>query len=97
MIAEYLRANDVSRCWLYFGLTRISAGGLQVADECWEHAERHWRELGKPLHIHRILLQRSWIAIVRGRYQDAIDMIARARDLSRRVSAQQLAGLRTPR
>jgi hypothetical protein len=79
VIAEFLRANDVSRCWLYFGLTRMSAGGLQVADECWEHAERHWRELGKPLHIHRILLQRSWIAIVRGRYQDAIDMVGQAR------------------
>ena len=52
---------------------------MQVADECWEHAERHWRELGKPLHIHRILLQRSWIAIFRGRYQDAIDMVEQAR------------------
>jgi tetratricopeptide (TPR) repeat protein len=79
VIAEYLRANDVSRCWLYFGLYRMAAGGLQVADECWENAERHWRELGKPLHIHRILLQRSWIAIIRGRYQDAIDMVAQAR------------------
>jgi tetratricopeptide (TPR) repeat protein len=79
VIAEYLRANDVSRCWLYFGLYRMAAGGLQVADECWEHAERHWRELGKPLHIHRILLQRSWIAIFRGRYQDAIAMIEQAR------------------
>jgi tetratricopeptide (TPR) repeat protein len=80
VIAEYMRANDVSRCWLYFGLTRLAAGGLQVADECWGHAERHWRELGRPLHIHRILLQRSWIAIFRGRYQDAIDMIEQARD-----------------
>ncbi len=79
VIAEYLRANDVSRCWLYFGLYRMAAGGLQVADECWEHAERHWRELGKPLHIHRILLQRSWIAIIRGRYQHAIDMVEQAR------------------
>ncbi|MDT5359524.1 MAG: hypothetical protein QOC69_1286 [Mycobacterium sp.] len=79
VIAEYLRANDVSRCWLYFGLYRMAAGGLQVADECWENAERHWRELAKPLNIHRILLQRSWIAIFRGRYQDAIDMIAQAR------------------
>jgi hypothetical protein len=58
----------------------MAAGGLQVADECWGHAERHWRELGRPLHIHRILLQRSWIAIFRGRYQDAIDMIEQARD-----------------
>ncbi|MET0473540.1 MAG: hypothetical protein ABW001_02775 [Mycobacterium sp.] len=79
VIARYARANDVSRCWLFFGLTRMSAGGLKVADECWENAERHWRELGKPLHIHRILLQRSWIAIFRGRYDEAIDMVSQAR------------------
>ncbi|HYO04832.1 MAG TPA: hypothetical protein VET27_24345 [Mycobacterium sp.] len=79
VIAKYARANDVSRCWLFFGLTRMSAGGLKAADECWENAERHWRELGKPLHIHRILLQRSWIAIFRGRYADAVDMVAQAR------------------
>ena len=79
VIAKYARAHDVSRCWLYFGLTRMAAGGLQVADECWEHAERHWREIEKPLHIHRILLQRSWIAIFRGRYDDAIDMVEQAR------------------
>jgi tetratricopeptide (TPR) repeat protein len=80
VIAKYARANDVSRCWLFFGLTRMSAGGLQVADECWENAERHWRELGKPFHIHRILLQRSWIAIFRGRYAEAVDMVAQARE-----------------
>jgi tetratricopeptide (TPR) repeat protein len=79
VIHRYARANDVSRCWLYMGLTRLAAGGLQAADQCWEYAERHWRELGKPLHIHRILLQRSWIAILRGRYQDAIDMVEQAR------------------
>lgn len=79
VIAEYLRANDVSRCWLYFGLTRMGAGMLQAADESWEHAERHWRELGRPLHIHRILLQRSWIDILRGRYQEAVDKVEQAR------------------
>jgi tetratricopeptide (TPR) repeat protein len=79
VIAKYARANDVSRCWLFFGLTRMSAGGLKVADECWENAERHWRELGKPFHIHRILLQRSWIAIFRGRYAEAVDMVTQAR------------------
>ncbi|TPG32170.1 hypothetical protein [Mycolicibacterium hodleri] len=79
VIARYARANDVSRCWLFFGLTRMSAGGLKVADECWENAERHWRELGKPFHIHRILLQRSWIAIFRGRYAEAVDMVTQAR------------------
>jgi tetratricopeptide (TPR) repeat protein len=80
VIAQYARADDVSRCWLYLGLTRLAAGGLQAADECWEHAERHWRELGKPLHIHRILLQRSWIAIFRGRYDDAVSMVDAARE-----------------
>jgi tetratricopeptide (TPR) repeat protein len=80
VIAEYARANDVSRCWLFFGLTRLSAGGLKVADECWENAERHWRELGKPFHIHRILLQRSWISIFRGRFAEAVDMVAQARE-----------------
>lgn len=78
-IATHARAHDVSRCWLYFGLTRMGAGLLRAADESWEHAERHWRELGKPLHIHRILLQRSWIAITRGRYQDAVGMVEQAR------------------
>ena len=80
-IAEHIRAHEVSRCWMYFGLTRLSAGGLQVADECWEHAERHWRELGKPLHVHRILLQRSWISIFRGRYDDARAQVEQAREL----------------
>jgi tetratricopeptide (TPR) repeat protein len=79
VIARYARANDVSRCWLFFGLTRMSAGGLKAADECWENAERHWRELGKPFHIHRILLQRSWISIFRGRYDEAADMVDEAR------------------
>ncbi|MCW2511108.1 MAG: hypothetical protein JWR11_150 [Mycobacterium sp.] len=80
VIAKYARANDVSRCWLFFGLTRMSAGGLKVADECWENAERHWRELGKPFHIHRILLQRSWIAIFRGRYAEAVRLVEQARE-----------------
>jgi hypothetical protein len=89
VIAEYARANDVSRCWLYFGLTRMGVGMLEAADDSWGHAERHWRELGRPLHIHCILLQRSWIEIVRGRYQKAIEMVEQARvclDESRRSS-----------
>ena len=80
-IAEHIRAHEVSRCWMYFGLTRLSAGGLKVADECWEHAERHWRELGKPLHVHRILLQRSWISIFRGRYDEARAQVQQAREV----------------
>ena len=80
VIARYARAHDVARCWLYFGLTRMACGALEAADQCWEHAERHWRELGKPLHIHRILLQRSWIAIFRGRFGDAVELIAQARE-----------------
>jgi tetratricopeptide (TPR) repeat protein len=80
VIARYARADDVSRCWLFFGLTRMGAGALEAADQCWEHAERHWRELGRPLPIHRILLQRSWIPIFLGRYAEAVELVARARD-----------------
>ncbi|AYJ04149.1 ATP-binding protein [Mycobacterium avium] len=81
VIARHARAHDVARCWLYLGLTRLGSGALEAADECWEHAERHWRELGKPLHLHRILLQRSWIAIFWSRFADAVELIAQAREL----------------
>ncbi|MUM29509.1 hypothetical protein, partial [Mycolicibacterium sp. CBMA 295] len=81
VIADHARAHDVSRSWLYFGLIRLAVGALQEADQCWEHAERHWRELGKPLHIHRILLQRSWIAVFRGAFGEATQLVAQAREL----------------
>ncbi|OBI97269.1 hypothetical protein A5660_06465 [Mycobacterium alsense] len=81
VIARYARSHDIARCWLYLGFTRLGAGALEAADECWEHAERHWRELGKPLHLHRILLQRSWIAIFWSRFADAVELIAQAREL----------------
>ncbi|HEV7359631.1 MAG TPA: hypothetical protein VGN92_00885 [Mycobacterium sp.] len=81
VIARYERAHDVARCWLYMGLTRLASGALEAADECWAHAERHWRELGKPLYLHRILLQRSWIAIFWSRFADAVELIAQAREL----------------
>ncbi len=81
VIARYARSHDVARCWLYLGLTRLGSGELEAADECWEHAERHWRELGKPLPLHRILLQRSWIAIFWSRFADAVELIAQAREL----------------
>ncbi|MHA7664539.1 hypothetical protein [Mycolicibacterium sp. HS_4_1] len=93
-IARQARAHEVSRCWLYFGLTRLAVGALQAADECWGHAERHWRELGKPLHVHRILLQRSWIAIFRGQYDEARALVGQARaclDSSPRSSWLQYA------
>jgi tetratricopeptide (TPR) repeat protein len=96
VIARYARAHDVSRCRLYLGLTRMACGALEAADECWEHAERHWRELGKPIHIHRILLQRSWIAIFRGQFAAAVELIAQARewlDSSARSSWLQYAQL----
>lgn len=80
-IAEHVRAHDVSRSWLYFGLIRFRMGALDEADECWGHAERHWREIEKPLHIHRILLQRSWIAILRGDFAAASEKVAQAREL----------------
>lgn len=81
VIARHARAHDVARCWLYLGLVRLASGALEQADEYWEHAERHWRELGKPLHLHRILLQRSWISIFWGRFDQAVEQIAQAREL----------------
>ncbi|OMC55083.1 hypothetical protein A5747_14790 [Mycobacterium sp. IS-836] len=81
ILARYARAHDEARCWLYLGLTRLASGALEAADECWGHAERRWRELGKPLYLHRILLQRSWIAIFWGRFPDAVELIAQAREL----------------
>lgn len=81
VIARYSRAHDVSRCWLYLGLVRLGAGALAAADQCWEQAEKHWRELGKPLHLHRILLQRSWIAIFWGKFAQAVELIAQAREM----------------
>ena len=81
VIAEHARADEVSRSWLYFGLIRLGLGRLREADECWEHAERHWREIERPISIHRILLQRSWIAVFRGMFDEAIAMVEEARAL----------------
>jgi hypothetical protein len=80
-IAEGCRAHDVSRCWLYFGLLSLSIEALADADERFGHAERHWREVEKPLHIHRILLQRSWIDIFRKDFAAARERVAEARQL----------------
>ncbi|WP_185976054.1 hypothetical protein [Mycolicibacterium sp. 018/SC-01/001] len=80
-IADHVRAHDVSRCWLYFGLIAISVGAYDDADERLSHAERHWRELGRPLHIHRILLQRSWVDIFRGDFTAAATRVEEAREL----------------
>src|SRR4029078_8564145 len=80
-IAEHLRAHDVSRCWLYFGLLSRSIQALDDADERLSHAERHGREVEKPLHIHRILLQRSWVDILRGRFDAASEKAVEAREL----------------
>lgn len=59
----------------------ISVGAYDDADERLGHAERHWRELGKPLHIHRILLQRSWVDIFRGDFAAAAVRVEEARAL----------------
>ena len=80
-IAEGYRAHDVSRSWLYLGLIAMSLDKLDDADERFGHAERHWREVEKPLHIHRILLQRSWVDILRGRFDAAAEKAAEAREL----------------
>ena len=81
VLATYAVAHDVSRCWLYLGLTRMAAGELQAADHCWEQAQRHWDELDKPLHRHRIILQRSWIPVFRGQFDRAREMVGQARML----------------
>jgi tetratricopeptide (TPR) repeat protein len=80
-IAEGYRAHDVSRSWLYLGLIALSIEKLDDADERFGYAERHWREVERPLHIHRILLQRSWIDIFRGDFAAAAERVAEARDL----------------
>ena len=80
-IAEGYRAHDVSRSWLYLGLLSLSIEALDDADERFGHAERHWREVEKPLHIHRILLQRSWVDIFRGDFAAASERVAEARGL----------------
>jgi tetratricopeptide (TPR) repeat protein len=81
VIAASAVANDVARCWLYLGLTRMAAGELQAADQCWEQAQRYWDELGVPLHMYRILMQRSWIQVFRGRFDGARSMVEQARSL----------------
>ncbi|MFG1934233.1 hypothetical protein ACGFK1_26855 [Mycobacterium sp. NPDC048908] len=80
-LAEGYRAHDVSRSWLYFGLIALSIEKLDDADERFGHAERHWREVEKPLHIHRILLQRSWVDIFRGNFDAARARVEEARAL----------------
>ncbi len=71
----------MSRSWLYLGLLALSIEKLDDADERFGHAERHWREVDKPLHIHRILLQRSWVDIFRGDFDAARERANEARDL----------------
>jgi tetratricopeptide (TPR) repeat protein len=80
-IAEGYRAHDVSRSWLYLGLIALYIGKFDDADERFGHAERHWREVEKPLHIHRVLLQRSWVDVMRGDFEAARERTAEARRL----------------
>ncbi len=80
-IAEGNRAHDVSRSWLYLGLIAMSLDKLDDADERFGYAERHWREVEKPLHIHRILLQRSWVDILNNQFDAATEKAAQAREL----------------
>jgi tetratricopeptide (TPR) repeat protein len=80
-IAKGNRAHDVSRSWLYLGLISISIGELDDADERLGYAERHWREVSRPLHIHRVLLQRSWVDMLRRDFVAAAEKTAQAREL----------------
>ncbi|MET0899439.1 MAG: hypothetical protein ABWY45_16145 [Mycobacterium sp.] len=95
VIARAARAHDVSRCWLYFGLLRLAVGGLDEAEECWATAEKHGREEGAPLHIHRILLQRSWAAIFHGDHHRAAALVESARSFLE--SAPRRSWLQTAR
>lgn len=79
-IAEHARAHDVARVWYQRGLIRLAIGDLPAVEESWAHAEQQWRDLDKPLQIHRLLLQRSWVPIFRGRFAEAVEYVARARD-----------------
>ena len=96
-IAESWRAHDVSRCWLYFGLIALSIEKLDDADERFGNAERHWREIEKPLHIHRILLQRSWVDIFRGDFDAARRACGRGAGTAGFVATTQLAAVRPTR
>lgn len=96
VLAEHAHTDDVARCLLYYGFARMALGELAVADDCWTRAEQHWRESGRPLRIHRIILQRSWIPIFWGRYAEAVELVAQARewlDASERSSWLQYARL----
>ncbi|AQA05403.1 hypothetical protein BVC93_26835 [Mycobacterium sp. MS1601] len=79
VIARHARSYDVSRCWLYLGLTRLAVGLLDEADDCWRQAEQSARDGGKSLHLYRILLQRSWFGIFTGDYPAATQLIEAAR------------------
>jgi hypothetical protein len=96
VLARHGRSDDVARCELFIGFIRMAVGELAAADEAWAHAEELWRQLGKPLRLHRILLQRSWIPVFWGRYADAVELVAQAReqlDASPRSSWLQYARL----
>jgi tetratricopeptide (TPR) repeat protein len=95
VIARFARAHEVSRCWVYFGLLRLAVGDIDQADACWENAERHMREVGAPLPIHRMLLQRSWIAIFRGDHDTAVALADSAREFLE--SAPRRSWLQTAR
>jgi hypothetical protein len=73
------RADEVSRSWLLFGLIAIAAGDPAGAEQAFGHAERHWREFGRPRDIHRILAQRAWAATLGGRFDAARDLLTAAR------------------
>lgn len=96
VLTRHGRSDDIARCRLYLGFTRMATGELAAADELWADAEHLWRQLGKPLRLHRILLQRSWIPIFWGRYGQAAELVAQAReqlDASPRSSWLQYARL----
>lgn len=96
VLERHSRPDDTARSHLFLGFTRLAVGELGAADDHWARAETLWRQLGKPLRLHRILLQRSWIPIFWGRYGEATELVAQAReqlDASPRSSWLQYARL----
>ncbi|MDQ6526356.1 hypothetical protein RB608_22235 [Nocardioides sp. LHD-245] len=81
VIAEHARAHEVSRVWYQRGLVALACGHLEMVEQCWDEAERHWREVDKSLQVHRLLLQRSWAPIFRSDFPAAVEYLAQAREV----------------
>ncbi len=80
------------------GFTKLaSAGGWRRPIECWEHAERHWRELGKTaLSASDPVAAQLGPDLLRPLPRPC-ELIAQARTLLDEWSREQLAAVRLAR